>query len=118
MAGTTNPMQTQIDNAEVIFSYWDGTSERLMLRNPTNWWPIEKDYFTDDFAFQVPGPRPPRVELATGRVYTPEFNTRPAGGAATVLDVPLDPAKQLFSLTIRPLSNEVIVGLLGLTLAR
>ena len=58
------------------------------------------------------------MELATGRVYSPESNSRPAGGAATILDVPLDPSKQLFSLTIRPLSNEVIVGLLGLTLAR
>ena len=118
MTGTTNPMQTQMENAEVIVSYWDGTSERLALRNPTNWWPIERDYFTDNYAFQVPGPRPPRVELGTGKVYVPDAGTKPAGGAATVLDLPLDPTKQLFSLTIRPLSNEVIVGLMSLTLAR
>jgi hypothetical protein len=118
MAGTTNPMQTQIDNGEVIVSYWDGTSDHLALRNPTTWWPIERDYFTDDYAFQVPGPRPPRVELGTGKIYVPDAGTRPAGGAATVLDLPLDPTKQLFSLTVRPLSNEVVIGLMGLTLAR
>lgn len=118
MTGTTNPMQTQIDNAEVIVSYWDGTSEHLMLRNPTNWAPIERDYFTDDYAFQVPGPRPLRVELGTGKIYLPDATSRPAGGAATVLDLLLDPSKQIFSLTVRPLSNEVVIGLMGLTLAR
>ncbi len=118
LTGTTNPMQTQIDNAEVTVGYWDGTSERLLLRNPTNWTPIERDYFTDDYAFQVPGPRPLRVELGTGKIYVPDATSKPVGGAATILDLPLDPAKQLFSLTIKPLSNEVVIGLLGLTLAR
>ncbi len=119
MAGTTNPMQTQIDNGEVIVSYWDGTSDRLALRNPTTWWPIERDYFIDNYAFQVPGPRPQRVELGTGKIYVPDgSNTLPAGGAATILDLPLDPSKQLFSLTVRPLSNEVVIGLMSLTLAR
>ncbi len=118
MTGTTNPMQTQMDNAEVVVSYWDGTSDRLALRNPTTWWPIERDYFTDNYAFQVPGPRPLRVELGTGKVYVPDGSTKPAGGAATILDLPLDPTKQLFSLTLRPLSNEVVIGLMSLTLAR
>ena len=118
MTGTTNPMQTQMDNAEVVVSYWDGTSDRLALRNPTTWWPIEWDYFTDNYAFQVPGPRPLRVELGTGKVYVPDGSTKPAGGAATILDLPLDPTKQLFSLTLRPLSNEVVIGLMSLTLAR
>jgi hypothetical protein len=118
MAGSTNPMQTQIENAEVIVNYWDGTSDRLALSNPTNWWPIDQDYFTDDYAFQVPGPRPPRVELGTGKVYVPVSESRPAGGAATVLELPLDPSKQIFTLTVRPLANDVVIGLLGLTLAR
>ena len=118
MTGTTNPLQTQIDNAEVTVGYWDGTSERLLLRNPTNWTPIERDYFTDEYAFQVPTPRPLRVELGTGKIYVPDATSKPAGGAATILDIPLDPAKQLFTLTIKPLSNEVVIGLMGLTLAR
>ena len=40
------------------------------------------------------------------------------GGAATVLDLPLDPAKELKSLTVRALANEVVIGLMSVTLAR
>ena len=40
------------------------------------------------------------------------------GGAATVLDLPLDPVKELKSLTVRTLANEVVIGLMSVTLAR
>jgi hypothetical protein len=40
------------------------------------------------------------------------------GGAATVLDVPLDNSKELKSLTVRALANEVVIGLMSATLAR
>jgi hypothetical protein len=40
------------------------------------------------------------------------------GGAATLLDLPLDPGKPLRTLTIRPTTNEVIIGLLAATLTR
>ena len=40
------------------------------------------------------------------------------GGAATVLDLPLDPKKELKSLTVRLLANEVVIGLMAVTLAR
>jgi hypothetical protein len=40
------------------------------------------------------------------------------GGAATVLDLPLDPAKTLQSLTVRALANQVVVGLMAVTLKR
>jgi hypothetical protein len=40
------------------------------------------------------------------------------GGAATVLDLPLSPYKELKSLTVRALANEVVIGLMGLTLER
>jgi hypothetical protein len=40
------------------------------------------------------------------------------GGAATVLNLPLDPAKELQSLTVRTLANEVVIGLMSLTLER
>jgi hypothetical protein len=40
------------------------------------------------------------------------------GGAATVLDLPLNPEKELKSLTVRTLANEVVVGLMAVTLAR
>jgi hypothetical protein len=35
-----------------------------------------------------------------------------------VLDLPLDPAKELRSLTVRTLANDVVIGLMALTLER
>ena len=67
---------------------------------------------------------PPRVDLKTGvvRVLTPvECNAKGqfiSGGAATVLDLPLSPSKELKSLTLRTFSNELIIGLMAVTLAR
>jgi hypothetical protein len=124
MAGSTNPMQSRIDNGEVIVAYADGTLARLALENPTTWWPIDQDYFIDDYAFARPGPIPPRVDLATGQERTLERNEfkgrggRVNGGAATVLDLSLDPAKELKSLTLRTLSNDVVIGLMAATLVR
>jgi hypothetical protein len=40
------------------------------------------------------------------------------GGAATVLDLPLDATKELKSLTVRSLANEVVIGLMAATLSR
>jgi len=40
------------------------------------------------------------------------------GGAGTVLDMPLNPSKELKCLTVRTLANEVVIGLMGVTLAR
>lgn len=119
MAGSTNPMETQIDNGEVVVAYADGTIARLALRNPGNWRPIEQDYFSDDYAFRRTTPAPMRICLGTGAAYFPSGSTpRPAGGAANVLDLPLDRSKELRSLTVRSLSNEVVIGLMSVTLAR
>jgi len=124
MAGATNHMQSRLDNGEVIVTYRDGTTARLALHNPTNWWPIDQDYFIDDYQFRRPEPIPPRVDLKTGQVRLLDVATFKGkgravrGGAATVLDLPLDPTKELQSLTVRTLANEVVIGLMGLTLAR
>jgi hypothetical protein len=124
MAGSTNWMQSRLDNGEVIVAYVDGTTERLALNNPTNWWPIDQDFFIDDFQFRRPEAIPPRVDLKTGTVRlltVAEFKGRGGpvpGGAATVLDLPLSPDKELKSLTVRTLANEVVIGLMGLTLKR
>ncbi|HUJ71137.1 MAG TPA: hypothetical protein VLZ30_02765, partial [Verrucomicrobiae bacterium] len=124
MAGSTNPMQSRFDNGEVIVTYTDGMTERLALRNPTNWWPIDEDYILDDFAFRRPGPIPPRVNLKTGvvRILDPnEFKGKGGkvdGGAATVLDLALNRQKELQSVTVRTLANDVVIGLMAVTLAR
>jgi hypothetical protein len=124
MAGSTGPLQSRFDNGEVLVTYTDGATERLTLRNPDNWWPIEQDYFMDDYAFRRLGPIPPRVDLQTGKVRlldANEFKSRGGkipGGAATVLDLPLEPGKELKSLTVRALANEVVIGLMAVTLER
>lgn len=124
MAGSTNHMQSRLDNGEVLVEYADGGRERLALHNPTNWWPIDQDYFIDDFQFRRPEPIPPRVELRSGRVRLEDpqdFKGRGGpvpGGAATVLQVTLDPGRELRSLTVNALANEVVIGLMAATLVR
>ncbi len=124
MAGSTSAMQSRFDNGEVIATYTDGSTSRLALHNPTTWWPIDQDYYIDDFAFARPEPLPVRVDLATGKIRVLEMNSFKGkgrtvrGGAATVLDLPLDATKELKSLTVRALANEVVIGLMSVTLQR
>jgi hypothetical protein len=124
MAGSTSHMQSRFDNGEVVVTYQDGSTDRLALHNPTTWWPIEQDYFIDDFAFRRPEPIPPRVNLKTGAVRLLDAETfkgrgkEVPGGAATVLNLPLKPEKELKSLTVRALANEVVIGLMSVTLER
>lgn len=124
MAGSTNFMQSRIDNGEIVVTYTDGSSGRLALRNPETWWPIEQDYFIDDYQFPSEGPLPPRVDLMTGKIRLLNLATFKGqgreipGGSATVLDLALDPTKQLQRLTVRTLSNDVVIGLMSATLER
>lgn len=122
MAGSTNHMQSRIDNGETEVTYVDGTSTRVALRNPDNWWPIEQDYLIDDYQFPFCGQLPLRVDLKTARAQVPATGKHPAngrriaGGAATVIELPLDPARQLQSITVRALANDVVLGVMGVTL--
>jgi hypothetical protein len=59
-----------------------------------------------------------RVCLGTGGEYFPHGFSRPRGGAATVVDFAIDPGKLLKSMTIRTLSNTVVIGLMSVTLER
>ena len=127
MAGTTNPMQSRLVNGEVIIYYKDGTTDKLELKNPETWWPIEQDYYEDGFAFTTGAPKPVRVYLKTGE-DTRSFNNFTTirgfsnrgidGGAATILDLPLNPAKDLQKLELKAIANDVIIGLMSLTLVR
>ncbi len=78
----------------------------------------------DDYASRRNEPIPPRVDLRTGKIRILDVETfkgkggKISGGAATVLDLPLNPQKELKSLTVRALANEVVIGLMSVTLAR
>ena len=125
MAGSTNHMQSRIDNGIITVNYTDGTSDSLRLVNPDNWCPIEQDYFIDGNAFFTTNPRPYRIALGSGMVSRDfgealgikEVYGRPIpGGAAQMLKMPLNPTKQLKSLKLRTLSNDIVIGLMGITL--
>ena len=127
MTGTTNPMQSRIVNGEIIINYTDGTSDKLELKNPQNWWPIEQDYYVDGFAFTTDAPKPVRVSLKTGNEIPANYKyaTIPGfsnfaidGGEATVLDMPLNKRKTLKELKLRTIANDVVIGLMSLTLER
>jgi hypothetical protein len=127
MAGTTNPMQSRFTNGELTVNYTDGTSEVLPLKNPENWWPIEQDYFTNGLAFTTDAPKPPRVYLKTGMVSR-TFNDFKSikgfsnygvdGGAATILDLPLNKNKTLKNISLKTIANDVVIGIMSATLVR
>lgn len=127
MAGSTNPMQSRMVNGTVVINYTDGTSSVLELKNPENWWPIEQDYLIDGFAFTAVETKPTRVLLKTGEVMPAKYkytgikgfsNFGIDGGAATVLHLKLNPNKQLKSLTLKTIANDVVIGLMSVTLVR
>ncbi|WP_276480201.1 DUF4450 domain-containing protein [Paraflavitalea pollutisoli] len=129
MAGTTNHMQSRMANGVVVVRYADGSSDSLLLKNPENWWPVEQDYFVDGYAFTTGAPPPLRVYLKTGTVINPFTskayttlkgfsNQMIDGGAASVLDLPLDGDKDLQSISVYALTNEVVIGLMSVTLVR
>ncbi len=125
MAGSTHHMQSRFDNGEVTVEYADGTCEKLVLRNPETWWPIEQDYYDDGFAFDPGGSKPIRVYLKTGEVKTEGYEVlsknkgnKIVGGAAVVIDLPLNADKQLKQLVLKTLANDVVIGLMAITLER
>ncbi len=130
MAGSTNPMQSQMVNGTVTVQYADGSTTELELKNPTNWWPIEQDLFDDNFAFEIPDDKIPyRVKLKTGELYKggtlssyssiKGFTDRQVdGGAATILDLPLDPNKELKTIKLTAVSNDVVIGIMSATVLK
>ncbi len=127
MAGSTNPMQSRLVNGEVRVQYTDGSADTLWLKNPENWWPIEQDYYTDGYTFTTGATTPLRLYLKSGRIATtaPEYTTIKGfsnraidGGAATILDMPLKADKELKSISVHALANDVVIGLMSVTLVR
>jgi len=127
MAGSTNQMQSRISNGYVNVEYSDGSFEQLELRNPETWAPIEQDYFIDSYAFKLDAPRQYRLHFASGIVSNDlgkalnikgVYGREIAGGAGVLQDIRLDPDKVLKQLTVRTLSNDVVIGLMSVTLQR
>lgn len=126
VAASTYHMQVHILNGQVRVGYKDGSEDVLDLVLPDNLIPLNQDIFIDGWAFDSPQPRPWRVRLKTGQVSRNHaadlgkiISNDPIwidGGMATMLDLPLDPAKELESLSLETIANEVVIGLMGVTL--
>jgi hypothetical protein len=127
MAGTTNQMQTHFVNGRIQVEYTDGTRDTLELINPENWCPIEQDYYNDGKAFKLDSPRPYRLHFLSGLVSNDlekdlkidgVYGRNIHGGAGVLLDMPLNKDKKLRKLELETVANEVIIGLMSLTLQR
>lgn len=126
MAGSTNHMQCHIDNGLIRVYYKDGTCDKMALRNPDNWAPIEHIFFEDGLAFNRHAPALYRLRLKTGEISNnfgeelgfPGASRELDGGAAILLEMPLNPDKKLSHLVLETLSNDVVIGVMGITLQR
>ena len=126
MAGSTNHMQSHIENAVVRAYYKDGSYDLLPLVNPDNWAPIEQFFFEDGKAFNRHTSSIYRLRLKTGDVsnhFGEELSYKGVsrivdGGAATLLRMPLNNNKELSHIVLETLSNEVVIGIMGITLHR
>ncbi len=107
ICGTTFPMQTRIANAVVRFRYADGVTETLELVPPVNFWSLcpwgGLDYSYESDAFCLPPEPPPTVQLG-------------ANCRAMVLSWKLRPGVPLVDITLETLSQDVVIGLMGLSL--
>ena len=141
MAGTTNNMQSRIDNALVMAEYEDGSCDTLRLENPINWPTINEEFIFDGKAFWSAPVMPLRFRLDNGRVgrqinamellsVIPSKhdgkekkigeNDRYAidKGAGVILKMPLDSARKIRAIRVKTLSNDIVVGLMAVTLEK
>ena len=126
VTGTTLAQAARMEHGAATVTYADGTVSRLAFKAPETWWPVEQDYVTDDYLFwiDVTRPLPPRVDLRSGKTRLLEHASfkgkggAVAGGAATVLHLPLHGDRELRSVRIECSLYGVVVALLGVTLGR
>lgn len=129
LAGSTNHMQSHVANGVVTVTYNDASHTQLQLVNPETWVPIEQDFYFDGYAFSSTQPRPYRVAFKNGivsRDMEKEMKIKPTevygrsidGGAGIILDIVLDPTKELKEINLKSLANEVVIGLMSVTLLR
>jgi hypothetical protein len=122
LAGTTNPMQSRMENGKVVVHYENGKTTTLSLTNPDTWWTIEQDYFFDNKAFYYnSATKPVRLALKTGEFYTEKknyttikgFSNRAVeGGAANIYSLKIE-NNPIQSIEIIALCNDVVIGLMA-----
>jgi hypothetical protein len=91
--GVTNPMQSRVENARFTVTYLDGSTETVSLVNPDNF---------DDWLNAA-------LQTQNETVYFSDYNH------GMVQRIELDPKKELAKLSMEAVANEVIIGLLGIS---
>jgi hypothetical protein len=94
--GITNPMQSRVENGWLEVRYRDGAGERISLVNPVNF---------DDWLNAPCQERSESVQFSDSN-------------HAIVQRIALDPARDLEALAAGATANEVIIGVLGVSVHR
>ena len=119
ICGSTNVMQCQISNAVIYLNYADGKKDSLELIPPVNYWNLSTidshatapgqgsrtDYTSEIDRFCMPAKFPEIVRLGE--------NCR-----AMLLNLKLRKDVELKSVTLETLSQEVVVGMMGITILK
>lgn len=119
VSGSTNVMQCQIANAVIRLNYADGQTDSLELIPPINYWNLSTidshatapgqgsrtDYTSEIDRFCMPAIFPETVRLGE--------NCR-----AMLLNLKMRKDVELKSITLETLSQEVVVGLMGITIMK
>lgn len=93
---TTNAMQTGVENARITVHYADGGEELIALVYPVN---------IDDWLV-------PALQTENETFYFNDYNH------ATVQKIRIDKTRELTGVTIEAVANEVILGIMGISIGR
>ncbi len=93
---TTNAMQTGVENVRITVEYVNGDTESVKLIYPDN---------IDDWLV-------PALQTENETVYWNDYNH------ATVQRIRLDPDRALAAIRVEAIANEVIIGVLGVSICR
>lgn len=93
---TTNAMQSHVENARIVVEYEDGSQEKVSLVYPFNF----DDWLT------------PAFQTQNETFYFNHYNH------ATVQRIKLDQTKKLKNIKIEAVANEVILGVLAISICR
>ncbi|MBO5412349.1 MAG: hypothetical protein J6A38_04655 [Clostridia bacterium] len=93
---TTSSMQTLVENARITVCYDDGTTSEVQLVYPIN---------VDDWLV-------PALQTQNEIFYFNDYNH------ATVQRIRLNPEKQVACVKVQAIANEVIIGILGVSIRR
>ena len=92
--GVTNPMQSRVENARFTVTYLDGSMQTVSLVNPVNF---------DDWLNAA-------LQTENETVYFSDYNH------GMVQRIILDSNKELSNISIEAIANEVIIGLIGISI--